>query len=76
MSEWINVDDRLPSPNAFVLMAVTNVDDTQSEPYVMQGYREFDTWVILTESAVLEDENIGDLKYWQVGHWMPQPEPP
>lgn len=76
MSEWISVKAKLPESSVIVLMTVNNVDDTQVKPYVMQGYKEFDTWVILTEDVVLEDENIGDVKYWQVEHWMPQPEPP
>ena len=74
--EWIKVKDRMPDRGVHVLISVSNVDDTQAEPYIMQGYREFDTWVILTERETLEDENIGDMEFWQVSHWMTQPAPP
>ena len=62
MSEWISVEERMPSRDSNVLIYLR----TNNESWVHVSWFSGDYWV---------DEDGLPLVYY-ISHWMPLPEPP
>lgn len=66
MSEWINVKDRLPENEKFVL--VCNADDAEPQDLI--------TISLFFNKKFFATEHDNNSIYEYVTHWMPLPEPP
>lgn len=72
MSEWINVEDRLPDHNEIVL-----VFDEIGSVISMAKFRQFDEPINFDDQDCWYVMNIDNLEIdYQVTHWMPLPKPP
>lgn len=70
MSEWISVDERLPTDNDSVLVCIkfVNDDSGESQCEVASVFDHPEAW--------RGENNSNNKCNWYVTHWMPLPEPP
>ncbi|EPV8688296.1 DUF551 domain-containing protein [Pseudomonas aeruginosa] len=66
MSEWIKVEDRMPTPNQTVLAYRKGKKASHGPFFVVAKNREIHPWEYLD----------GDTCRMNVTHWMPLPAPP
>lgn len=74
MSEWISVEDRLPTS------IVNKVIVRCKNGYVGFGHYEKyngkEVWYNLESQKPFTDWDIEDCETYEITHWMPLPEPP
>lgn len=71
MSEWINIQDRLPKLHDEVLLYMPSLDDSFESNYVV-GYLESDFCFYFNNYG----ENIEAVNIEFMSHWMPLPKSP